>query len=175
LSARITKAWGELRTTPADKAKLIAGYKKRLVPEVIKRANLSAGRALFEKNCANCHRMFGTGGMIGPDITGSQRTNLDYVLENLVDPSAAVAKDFQMEVILTDAGRVINGLILDESDQALTIQTANERLVVPKPEIEKRTLSQVSMMPDGVLQTLNNEQIRDLIGYLASPQQVDLP
>ena len=175
LSARITKAWGELRTTPADKAKLIAGYKKRLVPEVIKRANLSAGRALFEKNCANCHRMFGTGGMIGPDITGSQRTNLDYVLENLVDPSAAVAKDFQMEVILTDAGRVITGLIVDESDQALTIQTANERLVVPKPEIEKRTISQVSMMPDGLLQTLNNEQIRDLIGYLASPQQVDLP
>ena len=175
LSARITKAWGELRTTPADKAKLIAGYKKRLAPEVIKRANLSAGRALFEKNCANCHRMFGTGGMIGPDITGSQRTNLDYVLDNLVDPSAAVAKDFQMEVILTDAGRVINGLILDESDQALTIQTANERLVVPKPEIEKRTLSQVSMMPEGVLQTLNNEQVRDLIGYLASPQQVELP
>lgn len=175
LSARITKAWGDMRSTSADKAKLIAGYKKRLTPEVLKRANLSAGRALFDKTCANCHRMFGAGGMIGPEITGSQRTNLDYILENLVDPSAAVAKDFQMEVILTDAGRVVTGLIADESEQALTIQTANERLVVPKTEIERRTLSQVSMMPDGLLQTLSHEQVRDLIGYLTSPKQVELP
>ena len=175
LSARITKSWGEMRTTPTDKAKSIAGYKKRLTPDVMKRANLPAGRALFKKSCANCHRMFGSGGMIGPEITGSQRTNLDYVLENLIDPSAAVAKDFQMEIILTDAGRVITGLIVDESDQALTIQTANERLIVPKPEIERRTLSQVSMMPDGLLQTLSNDQVRDLIGYLASPAQVEPP
>jgi len=130
---------------------------------------------LFDKSCANCHRMFGAGGVIGPEITGSQRTNLDYVLENLIDPSAAVAKDFQMEVILTDAGRVITGLIVDESDQAVTVQTANERLVVPQPEIERRTLSQVSMMPEGLLQTLSNDQVRDLIGYLTSPVQVDLP
>lgn len=175
LSARITKTWGEFRTTPADKAKLIAGYKKRLTADTLKRANLQAGRALFDKNCANCHRMFGAGGTIGPEITGSQRTNLEYVLENLIDPSAAVAKDFQMEVILTDVGRVITGLIVDESEQALTVQTANERLVVPKPEIERRTLSQVSMMPDGLLQTLSAEQVRDLIGYLASPVQVELP
>jgi putative membrane-bound dehydrogenase-like protein len=175
LTARVTKTWGEFRTTPADKAKLIAGYKKRLTSDTLKLANLSAGRAQFDKSCANCHRMFGTGGMIGPEITGSQRTNLDYVLENLIDPSAAVAKDFQMEIVLTDTGRIITGLIVDESDQAITIQTANERLVVPKPEIERRTLSQVSMMPDGLLQTLTHNQVRDLIGYLASPGQVELP
>lgn len=175
LSSRITKAWGELRTTPADKAKLIAGYKRRLTPDALKRANLGAGRVLFNKSCANCHRLFGTGGVIGPEITGSQRTNLDYVFENLIDPSSAVAKDFQMEVVLTDSGRVITGLIVDEGDQALTIQTANEKLIVPKPEIERRTLSQVSMMPDGLLQTMTNDQVRDLIGYLASPVQVDLP
>ncbi len=175
LSDRLTKTWGEMRTTPADKAKLISGYKKRLTPDTLKRANLPTGRALFEKNCANCHRLFGTGGVIGPEITGSQRTNLDYVLENLIDPSSAVAKDFQMEIVLTDSGRVITGLIVDESDQAITVQTANERLVVPLKEIEQRTLSQVSMMPEGVLQTLTNDQVRDLIGYLSSPVQVNMP
>ena len=131
------------------------------------------GRTLFEKNCSNCHRMFGLGGTIGPEITGAQRTNIEYMLENLVDPSASVAKDFQMELVLTDAGRVITGLVVDESEIALTIQTANERLVLPKLEIENRTLSKVSMMPDGLLQTLTNDQVRDLIGYLASPKQVD--
>lgn len=175
LSARITKTWGEMRTTPADKAKLITNYKKRLTPDTLKRANLAAGRALFEKNCANCHRLFGSGGAIGPDITGSQRSNLDYVLENLIDPSAAVSKDYQMEVVLTDSGRVVTGMVIDESDQSLTIQTANEKLVVPLSEIEQRTLSKVSMMPEGVLQQLSNEQVRDLIGYLASPSQVEQP
>ncbi len=175
LTARITRAWGEMRTTPADKAKLIAAYKKRLTSETMKRANLPAGRVLFEKNCANCHRLFGAGGMIGPEITGSQRSNLDYILENLIDPSSAVAKDFQMEIVLTDSGRVITGLAVDESDRALTLQTANERVVVPLAEIEQRTISQVSMMPEGMLQTLTNDQVRDLIGYLASPTQVDLP
>jgi putative membrane-bound dehydrogenase-like protein len=175
LNARIARTWGEMRTTPADKTKLIDGYRKRLTADNLKRANLAAGRALFDKNCASCHRMFGAGGTIGPEITGAQRTNLDYVLENLIDPSAAVSKDFQMEVILTEAGRVITGLIIDESDQALTIQTANERLIVPQAEIEQRTLSQVSMMPDGLLQTLSHDQVRDLIGYLASPVQIPPP
>ncbi len=175
LTKRVTEAWGELRSTSADKSKLIASFKKRLTPEVLKRAKLSAGRVLFEKNCASCHRLFGTGGVIGPDITGSQRSNLDYVLENLIDPSGAVAKDYQMEIVLTDSGRVVTGMVIDESDQSLTIQTANEKLVVPVSEIEQRTLSKVSMMPEGVLQQLTPNQIRDLIGYLASPTQVELP
>ena len=173
LSERITKTWGEMRTTSDDKAKLITKYKKLLTPETIKKANLISGRTLFEKNCANCHRMFGLGGAIGPEITGAQRTNVEYMLENLVDPSASVSKDFQMELIQTDAGRVITGLVVDESEKALTIQTANERLVLPKSEIENRSLSKVSMMPDGLLQTMTNEQIRDMIGYLASPRQVE--
>ena len=78
-----------------------------------------------------------------------------------------------MELIQTDAGRVITGLVVDESEKALTIQTANERLVLPKSEIENRSLSKVSMMPDGLLQTMTNEQIRDMIGYLASLKQVE--
>ncbi len=175
LSQRIVHAWGEMRTTSAEKSQLIAKYRKLLTPETVKKANLGLGRTLFQKNCANCHRLFGEGGIIGPEITGSQRTNVEYMLENLVDPSAAVAKDFQMELVQTDTGRVITGLVNDESELALTIQTANERLVVPKSEIEERTLSKVSMMPDGLLQTLTNEQVRDLIGYLSSPKQVELP
>lgn len=80
-----------------------------------------------------------------------------------------------MELVQTDTGRVITGLVVDESEIALTIQTANERLVVPKSEIEERTLSKVSMMPDGMLQTLTSDQVRNLFGYLASPKQVAIP
>ncbi len=175
LNDRIAKLWGEMRTTSADKKQLIGKYRKLLTPAFVGKANAPNGRVLFQKHCSNCHKLFGVGGAIGPDITGAQRTNIDYVLENLVDPSAAVAKDFQMELIRTESGRVITGMIVDESDSAITIQTANEKVVLPKSEIEERSLSKVSMMPDGLLQTLTNDQIRDLIGYLGSPMQVDLP
>ena len=175
LNERLRKVWGELRTSSADKEQLIAKFKRTLNADAIQRADRSAGRAIFQKTCANCHRFFDAGGKIGPDITGSQRTNLDYLLQTLVDPSAAVNKDYQMHVIQTVDGRTITGLIVEESKTALTIQTVNEKIIVPADEVEARKLSPVSMMPDGLLQNLSSEQVRQLLGYLMGPNQVALP
>ncbi|MDZ4685454.1 MAG: PVC-type heme-binding CxxCH protein [Planctomycetaceae bacterium] len=175
LNARLKTLWGELRSTPAEKTQLIDSHKRRLTPESLARADRSAGRALFQKTCANCHRFFDAGGAIGPDITGSQRTNLDYLLQTLVDPSAAVARDYQLHVVTTAGGRVITGLVIGESKTALTIQTANEKIVVPTTEIEERTLSPLSMMPEGMLQNLTTDQVRELFAYLMGPGQAPLP
>ena len=138
-------------------------------------ADLSAGRAVFNQVCSNCHRLFESGGKIGPDLSGAQRTNLDYVLENLIDPSALLSKDFQMEIVETESGRVITGLVVSDADAAVTIQTAKERIIVPAAEIEFRRKSDVSMMPEGQLKKLPFTQVRDLVAYLASPKQVPLP
>ena len=108
-----------------------------MTPDSLGAADRSAGRALFHKTCANCHKLFDAGGNIGPNITGSQRTNLDYLLQTLVDPSAAVARDYQMQVIETVGGRVITGLVVAESEAAITMQTVNEKVVVPTDEIEQ--------------------------------------
>ncbi|MDX1947410.1 MAG: c-type cytochrome [Pirellulaceae bacterium] len=175
LRARVKELWGELRSTPADKERLIAGYKRQLTTEALQAADRSAGRALFQRTCANCHKLFDAGGDIGPNITGSQRTNLDYLLQTLVDPSAAVAKDYQMEVIETVGGRILTGLIASESDAAVTIQTVNEKVVIPAAEIERRAASPLSLMPDGMLQNLTGDEVRQLLAYLMSPEQVPLP
>ncbi|MEO8495827.1 MAG: c-type cytochrome [Planctomycetota bacterium] len=174
LISRVKSLWGEIRTTPADKAKLIANYKQQLTGDVLAGADLPAGRELFNRTCASCHQLFGEGKKIGPDITGSQRTNLDYILDNLIDPSGAVSKDFQMQIILTAGGRVITGLLVGENEQAITLQTVNERIVLPRDEIEERSLSPVSMMPDGQLLKLSSAEVRDLIAYLSSRVQVPL-
>jgi putative heme-binding domain-containing protein len=171
---RLQSVWGQIRATPADKAQLISQYKNQLTPQTLAQADLPAGREVFQQNCATCHRLFDAGKTIGPDITGSQRTNLDYVLENLIDPSAAVARDYRMQIVVTTSGRIITGQVIAESEQALTIQTANDRLVVPADEIEDRKESPVSMMPEGLLQKLSADQVRDLVAYLASPTQVEL-
>ena len=175
LTARLKTAWGELRTSPAEKQQQITAFKKRFTVDAIQKSDRSAGRALFQKTCANCHTIFGAGGKIGPDITGSQRTNLDYLLQTLIDPSAAVNKDYQMQVIQTVDGRTITGLIVEESKTAITLQTVNEKLIIPADEIEARKLSPVSMMPDGLLQNLSSDQVRQLLAYLMGPAQTPLP
>jgi putative membrane-bound dehydrogenase-like protein len=174
VQARLAAVWGEVRTTPAEKVKQIAKLQKQLDPAELAGADLSAGRAVFQKNCANCHKLFDAGGTAGPNLTGSQRFNVTYVLENLVDPSAAVSKDFQMELIQTASGRIVTGLVVAENKNAVTVQTVNEKLVIPASEIEQRALSKSSLMPDGMLDKLTRDQLRDLVAYLASPAQVPL-
>ena len=80
-----------------------------------------------------------------------------------------------MELIVTSADRVVTGLVIAENEVSMTIQTVNEKIVVPKDEIESRKPSQVSLMPEGILQPLSFAQIRDLVGYLTNPTQVKLP
>lgn len=174
LNELLKKHWGEIRESSADRKAQAIALKKELGPRVLARANLGNGRRVFSKTCQNCHRLFGTGGQIGPDITGSNRANIDYILENILDPSAVVGRDYQVTVVALQNGQVIQGLLKQETDSALTIQTINDKVVVPKSEIEERTLSNVSMMPERQLETLTKDEVRDLIAYLGSPSQVVL-
>src|SRR5581483_1813238 len=86
LTQLLTKVWGEVRLTSADKQQLMSRWKQTLSTERLKAANLSQGRAIFQKSCANCHVLFGQGKTVGPDLTGGNRKNLDYLLENILDP-----------------------------------------------------------------------------------------
>jgi putative membrane-bound dehydrogenase-like protein len=165
--AKVNEIWGEVRLTSDEQKRRIDETKKRLSPATVRQANIKSGLANFEKNCANCHTIFGKGGKIGPDLTGAQRTNLDYLLENMIDPSAAVSRDYQMEIITTDAGRVVTGLVVAETGISITVQAINDRLVLPKEEIDDRQKSKLSMMPTGLLDKMSPEEIRDLIGFLS--------
>ena len=108
---RVAEVWGTIRPVAERKAELTKKYRNLLTPESIKTADAAKGKALFVKNCASCHKLFGEGGNVGPDLTGSQRANLEYLLENVLDPSAVVAKEYQATVIATSAGRTITGIV----------------------------------------------------------------
>jgi putative heme-binding domain-containing protein len=175
INALLEKSWGTLRPTAKDKAALIAQYKSQLAPAALQDADRARGRLVYSQICVACHRLFDEGGQIGPDLTGGQRANLDYVLENLLDPNAIIGRDFQMTIIQTDNGRVVTGIVKQETDKTVTIQTTNERIVIPKSEIEERQRSPLSMMPEGILAKLTPEQIRNLMAYLGGTGQVPLP
>lgn len=174
LSKRVAGMWPELAEQSKEKTARIAQLRALLTPETIEKANASAGRHLFNQSCANCHTLFGEGQKIAPDLTGAQRSNLNYLLENIVDPSATVSENFKLSVVLLEDGRVLNGVVIGRTEKTLTIQTAMEQVVIQRDEIDEMKESPVSMMPDELLSVLSEQQIQNLIAYLMSPTQIPL-
>ncbi len=175
IDAMIEKLWPELKTISEQKQRQIASYRKSLTPDVLARADLSQGRALFKHQCAKCHKLFDDGELVGPVLTGSQRNNLSYLLENIVDPSATVSKNYQLTIVLTEDGRILNGVLMDQNDRTITVRTTTERLTIARDEILEIRDSKLSMMPDQQLDVMKPDEVRDLLGYLMSPSQVPLP
>jgi len=172
LSSRLTDVWGTLRPTSADKAALIDKYKALLAADE-PAVDLSRGRVVYERTCLACHKLFDSGGDVGPELTGSDRANPDYILENVLDPSASVAREYTVTNIATADGRLVSGIIREQNDDAVIVQTANERIILPREDIDEIQPTRVSMMPEGQLETLTEQEIRDLFAYLASPRQVE--
>ncbi len=175
LLGRVEAVWGRVRETPADRLIEIARLKNLLTPERLLAADLQAGRGLFDRTCASCHKMFGNGEQVGPDLTGSQRNNLEYLLSNIVDPDAVVGVDYRATKVLTADGRLLVGLITQRTRRTLTITSAAKAQTISLDEIEEEVPTDQSPMPSALLQSLSDEQIVDLVGYLQSPAQVVLP
>ena len=171
----LQEVWGTVRATPQERIDLIARYQSLVEGADGPDPDLSLGRQIYSQTCQQCHQLYGEGGKVGPDLTGSNRHDLQYLLSNIVDPSAVMAKEYQPTVVLTVDGRVITGLLRGEDAQSLTLQTADAEVIVPKDEIETRQQSPQSMMPDDQLKPFNDHQIRSLIAYLRSKRQVPLP
>ncbi|MFO0944834.1 MAG: PVC-type heme-binding CxxCH protein [Planctomycetota bacterium] len=172
LTELLRSTWGEARPSASDRRALIDDAKKRMTEDRLREADLSQGRAIFDKHCASCHVLFGQGKKVGPDLTGSNRKNLDYLLENLYDPSAVVGADFRASVLALEDGRTLTGVIVQQNDRTLTLQTAQEVLTLDRANIEEVRPTTNSLMPDGLLQTLSPDQVRDLFGYLMGTEQV---
>ncbi len=175
LNKRLTEVWGELHDPPADKQQLITKWKAQLTPATLAKADRSQGRVFFTATCGACHTLYGEGGKVGPDLTGGGRENLDYLLENILDPSAVVTADFRMSIVDLKDGRTLNGLVAAKTERTLTLKTMTETVTIERDEIESVRESALSLMPEGLLEALPPEQARDLIAYLMHRSQVPLP
>ena len=140
-----------------------------LLPEGDK-GNAARGKPIFKENCAVCHKLFGEGESIGPDLTGAERGDLDFLMTSLVDPSSLVRKEYQAQTIALRDGRVLTGLVVEEDDRTLTLVDGNrQKTIVSRDAVEEARPSDVSLMPEGLLDKLTEPQIRDLFRYLQSP------
>jgi len=175
LGDSFVKVYGDVRQLSVDRTKQINHYKNLLSSPDFDNADPASGRLIFKKTCAACHVLYETGGKIGPDLTGSNRANLDYILLNSIDPSYDVPLGYKMVIIQTVDGRVLNGVIAEENAQRIVLKTVQQpTVVILKSDIEARKISSKSMMPDGQLDKLKPQEVMDLIKYLQTTEQVEL-
>ncbi len=160
-----------LMISSADKQAEIARYKTFLTPATVQSGDAARGRALYAQVCASCHVLFGTGGNIGPELTGANRADIDYLLQNILDPNAFIGKDYQSTTVETNDGRILVGMVRGDDANTLTLKTLGEAVIVPKGDVKSVAVSEVSMMPEGLLSALKQDEARDLFTYLASPRQ----
>ncbi|HEY1108401.1 MAG TPA: c-type cytochrome, partial [Opitutaceae bacterium] len=161
---RMGGGWGE---PPSEMQAVIARLKAELTPAGLAAADVAAGRRLFAQLCGACHALNGEGGSLGPDLTGSQRDNLDYLLENIVAPGAVVSADYRMTIVRMKDGRTLNGFIPTRTERTLTVRSMAETITVDRAEIERIEESAASLMPEGLIESLTSDQRRDLIAYLS--------
>jgi putative membrane-bound dehydrogenase-like protein len=172
LTQKLTQAWGELRDTPAAKKEELAKWTRLLTNESLQKANPAKGKVIFTSLCGACHKLYGEGGALGPDLTGGDRHKLSYLLENIIDPSAVVPADYRVSVIKLKDGRVLSGVIPEKTERSITVQSQVERLVIERSLINEQNQLPASLMPEGQLQALGEEQARHLFAYLMSQSQI---
>lgn len=181
LNKLLAQHWGSVRATSKEKERSIDRYRSVLestpttVPPNTTLPSLSNGRKLFQKACATCHKMFGEGSEIGPDLTGSNRDSSEYLLDNIIDPSRIVPRGMRQVIFLLDDGRVITGVPIREDDHTVTIQTADSIKTLDKITIKRRRQQETSLMPEGLLENLSDQQVRDLFAFLQSATQIQQP
>ena len=166
LNKQLEQIWGRLRQSPEEKQKQIASWQAKLTSAVMYGASIEKGHQIFSQNCSSCHSLFGEGGSLGPHLDGANRKDLYYVLENLIDPSAVLPQDYRMTVVTLKDGRVLSGNISAQSRHTITISGLDSVEVIPVSEVVRQEQFEQSTMPEGLLQTLKEQEVVDLIAYL---------
>jgi putative membrane-bound dehydrogenase-like protein len=168
----VVKHWGKIgEATAGEKQARIAWLRVELGRGP---GDVANGKALFTKNCATCHAMFGEGGKIGPDLTTADRKNRDYLLTHIVDPSLYVRPEFISYNVATLDGRKLTGLMSAAESNEVTVTLVNVidnkpvKTSVARADIDEMRPSATSLMPDKLLDTLQYQEVRNLFAFLAS-------
>ena len=126
------------------------------------------GHETFTHLCGVCHTLFGEGGKVGPDLTHANHDR-EFLLGSIVDPSATIRKEYLAYEVTTKDGRILSGVIAEQSGGNLTLATSTgEHINVPQGQIASLRESAVSLMPEDLVKQLKPQELRDLFSYLQS-------
>jgi putative heme-binding domain-containing protein len=172
IASLVRKHWGEVKgATTADMKKDIERYS-----QVVNDGTGSPyiGKKLFTARCGTCHSLHAKGGTVGPDLTPFKRDDPGHLLLHIINPSAEIREGYENSLIVTASGRSLTGIVVEKDAKVVVLRTADgQRVVVPKDDIDEQRVLGMSLMPEGALQGLSDQEVRDLFAYLRSTQPLN--
>jgi putative heme-binding domain-containing protein len=169
IAKAVRKQWGDVKGATSTQMKADIERFTKVVSTGI--GNPYPGKKLFTTRCAVCHTLHSKGGQVGPDLTPFKRDDVPNLLLNIVNPSAEIREGYENHVVITESGRTLSGVVAEKDAQVVVLRTAEgQKIVVPKSDIAEMRVVGVSLMPEGLLQGLSDQEVRDLFAYLRSTQ-----
>ncbi len=174
LVKQVTAVWGtvrEARNPEREKIVKDIGDFLQQMP-----GDARAGVLVFKKVCAQCHKIYGEGVDVGPDITVNGRSDFKQLLSNVFDPSLVIGAGYQATTVTTTSGQVLSGLVVEDNPQRLVLKVQGGKLeTVARGDVDEVHVSAVSLMPEGLEQQLRPQEIADLFAYLCLDRPPDDP
>ena len=165
IAALVTKTWGTLRTDRDPAREQTIDAMRTLVRS--RPGDPHQGQEVFKKLCGQCHKMYGEGQEVGPDITVNGRGNFEQLLSNVFDPSLVIGASYQARTVITEDGRVLTGLLVEDNDQRIVLKQQGGKLeTIARADIDEISISPLSLMPEGIEKQYQPQEIIDLFAFL---------
>lgn len=166
IDAAIDKHWkGKLATGPTEEKKKESERIKAVLKTGL--GDAEKGKLQFTVRCAICHKLFGEGGQIGPELTGYDRANADFWLDNLFMPSMEIREGFGAYIVKTKGGQILTGLMDAQDASGIVIKDmAGNKTALKQADIETMEASPISLMPEGLSTGMSDAELKDFFAYL---------
>jgi len=165
LKKLVRSQWGTVRTERNPQREQVIEQMR----EVIRKSSGKPhrGLAVFRKVCGQCHKIYGEGQEVGPDITGNGRGSFEQLLSNVFDPSLVIGASYQARTVATGDGRVLTGLLAEDNEQRIVLKMQGGKFeTIPRDNVDEVKVSKLSMMPEGLEKQLSQQEIIDLFSFL---------
>lgn len=165
LSKRATAIWGTIREGRNPEREQVVAQMRTLIKKTP--GDPLKGIPVFNKICAQCHKLHGQGAEVGPDITGNGRADFEQLLSNVFDPSLVIGVGYRQTNVVTKRGQVVNGLIVEDGPQRIVLKTQGGKVeTIARTDVDQVTVSNLSYMPEGLERQMSPQEIADLFALL---------
>ena len=165
LKKQVIATWGTIRDERNPQREHVIAEMRRVLRTST--GDPHAGQKIFSKVCGQCHKIYGEGAEVGPDITLNGRSSFEQLLSNVFDPSLVIGASYQARTIVTADGRVLTGLVAEDNDQRVVLKVQGGKVeTIPRDQIEESKLSSLSMMPEDLEKQLKPQEIADLFAFI---------
>ncbi|MDB5345092.1 MAG: rane-bound dehydrogenase domain protein [Schlesneria sp.] len=165
LTKLLATNWGQVREGRDPNREQYIAEMKSLIRK--SPGDEAAGEKAFKKVCAQCHKIYGEGAEVGPDISRNGRNDFTQLLSNVFDPSLVIGAGYRSYTVITNGGRVLNGLLAEDSPQRIVLKVqGGKQEVIARSDIDEFNVSEISLMPEQLEKQLSQQEIVDLFAFI---------